>query len=159
MDDNNTGTVHAHPTAEAASLNERLAIAEKRMREIEERREKREADREMPLRVAAAERAAADAEALEKAEEEHGHENVSIVKTDRLGCVIVKRPKSATYRKFADTGSTKTQDLQKLVRPCLVYPDSGVFDEMIETLPHLLHTVADSVVVLAGVRTKEVSEK
>jgi hypothetical protein len=127
---------------------------------LETRREARKAERAPAAEIEAAERELADAKALDAAESEHGEigKKISTVKTE-LGIVILKRPDAATFRRFRDTGSAKSFDLEKLVRPCLVYPDRVVFDRILEEQPGTLTAMADAVAVLAGIRTEEVAPK
>lgn len=82
----------------------------------------------------------------------------SEVDTD-LGIVIVKRPNPTSFRKFQDVGSFKILDLEKLVEPCLFYPDHDVFESWLDTQPFILTRAANAVHTLAGVRSAEASGK
>jgi hypothetical protein len=106
------------------------------------------------------ERAPRELAALEAAEREHGPRGrkIQVVETD-LGIVIVKRPHSALFRRFSDKGSMKTADLDQLVRPCVVYPDSSTLDRILDELPATLLRLANSVSELAGFRAEEVQGK
>lgn len=138
-------------------LKERLAAAKQRLRIAEVSREQTE-QQALLAQVETEERNAADAEALARAEEEIGANKIAVVHTD-LGCVIVKRPNPIHYKRFRDKESAKTQDLDQLVRPCVVHPTLARFDAILEEQPATLDRVADRVVYLAGFRAKEVSTK
>ncbi len=158
MGDDNEATVHAHPTSETALLEQRLAAATARTREVQAVRATSEAKRELADRVEAAEREAADEEAIAKAEEEHGAKKIDHVNTD-LGCVIVKRPNAVLFKRFQDKGQTKSQELEKLVRPCVIHPDHAMLDRIFDEYPATLAAVANCVCILAGVRTEEMEGK
>lgn len=123
----------------------------------------REAKRALPNAKQELERAArelADEEAVATAEDEHGEMGVHImaVRTE-CGIVIVKRPAALIFRRFQDQGKSASQDLEKLVRPCLVHPNRESFDHYCDEQPATLLRVADAVAHLAGVRNTEVSGK
>lgn len=118
----------------------------------------RDEERAAVEEVEAMEREAAGAEALLEAQTEHGANRVALVQTE-LGPVIVKAPHAATFRRFADKGSTKTADFEKLATPCLVFPDRTRFESILDQQPGVLLRVADRVAELAGVRTKETEGK
>jgi len=143
---------------ESKELETRLAAARERRRAAEAKREQTASALSTQAMVEAEERDAADAEAIAKAEEEIGERRIAVIRTE-LGAVIVKRPNPVLYKRFRDKESAKTQDLEMLVRPCLVHPPFARFDAMLEEQPAVLDRVADRVVFLAGFRGKEVSEK
>lgn len=143
---------------DGGALSARLAAARARKRKAESARESIASEAALAAQVEAEERAALDEEAIAKAEAEFGAGKIAIVSTE-LGCVIVKRPNPVLYKRFRDKESAKTSDLESLVRPCLVYPDSARFDAMLEEQPATLDRVADRVVYLAGFRAKELSAK
>ncbi len=145
-------------SAETVALQKRLNTANLRLRVAEEKRLAVLTDGELRDRVETEERKATDEEAVFTAEGEHGAKRIRVVETD-FGCVIVKRPNPVHYKRFRDRESAKTADLEKLVRPCLVYPDASAFDRMLDEAPATLDRVADAVVHLAGFRAKEVSGK
>lgn len=139
-------------------LERRLAAARERKRAAEAKRQATQAAADALAKVETEEREALDEEAIANAEAEHGANKIGIVRTD-LGAVIVKRPHPAHYKRFRDRESAKTQDLEKLVRPCVVYPDATRFDAMLDEQPAILDRVANQVVELAGFRAREVSGK
>jgi len=157
MEDENK--VRIHPTKEAASLEERLAAARTRTREANAKRDALEEERTLLEQVEAAEHEARDTEAIANAEAEHGAHKISAIKTKRNGSVIVKCPHPIVYKRFRDKGDAKTTDLEKLVRKCLVYPNAGRFDTILEDEPATLDRAANACVELAGFRLKEVSGK
>lgn len=149
--------METEPT-DSDDLDARLAAARARRNAAEERRNALAEAEEKRREVEAEERDARDEEAIADAEAEHGPRRIAVVRTD-VGCVIVKRPNPVIYKRFRDRGETKTVDLEKLVRSCLVHPDSNAFDRLLDDVPAALDRAANAVVELAGFRAKEVSEK
>jgi hypothetical protein len=107
--------------------------------------------------VAASARVLREEVALEEAKAEHGGK-VAVVET-AVGRVIVKRPNSVYFRRYMDAGSTKSEDLEKLVRHCLVHPDRDRLDRILEEQPGALLHLVSEIHELAGIRAKEVSGK
>jgi len=136
----------------------RVADLNAQREQIALRRQQRADEEERVQKLAEAERALRDEEAVDAAEQEHGAKKIAVVQTD-LGVVIVKRPHVATFRKFQDKGSTDSESLEKLVRPCLVYPKLPEFELICSELPATLLRVANAVTMLAGVRTEELAGK
>lgn len=145
---------------EEIALLERRTKARARKREAEEKREAMRAARELPSEVEAEEIEARDEEAIATAEEEHGSvgKKIRVVHTD-LGCVIVKRPHPASYKKFRDRAETDTAAFEQLVRPCVIYPDAVALDIIFVEFAGVLDRVANAVVELAGFRQKESAPK
>lgn len=141
-------------------LKKRLDAARAKLAEIEAVRAAREEEVAPLAQVEALERAATNAAAIAKAEVDHGPvgKKIRIVDTD-LGVIIVKRPNHVLFRKFQDEGKFDTITLDKLVRPCVVYPDHARLDSILDELPATLLRLADAVSVLAGVRKEELSGK
>lgn len=110
--------------------------------------------------LAAEERAATEAEAVADAVEAHGAigEKIAIVSTS-MGPVILKRSNPVLFKKFMDAGKTTMDAYDKLVRPCIVYPDIKTYDRIAEELPAVTVECADKVSELAGFRAKERSGK
>lgn len=98
--------------------------------------------------------------ALDKAEIEIGPlgRALAVVQTD-LGAIILKRPAAVIFKRFQDSASMRSEELEKLVRPCLVYPVASDFVTIIDALPATLIRCANAVSVLAGVRTEELQGK
>ena len=144
----------------AESLEERRAKAKERKRAATAKREAMRAERELPEAVEAEEIAALDEEAIADAEAEHGGvgKKILVVHTD-LGCVILKRPGPAHYKKFRDKGDGDTVAFERLVRPSIVYPDAVKVDLIFDQLAGVLDRCANAVVELAGFRAREVSGK
>lgn len=159
-DEAKAGAVYTHSSAIAASLEERHALAKERKRAAEQRREKMRVARELPDEVEAEEVAARDEEAIADAEEEHGAvgKKILVVRTE-LGCLILKRPHPALYKKFRDKGDGDTVAFERLVRPCIVYPDAVAVDLILDELAGALDLCANAAVELSGFRAKEVSGK
>lgn len=145
---------------ELAALKERQAAARARKRAAEERREAMRSARELPAEVEADEIEARDEEAIADAEEKHGSigKKIRVIRTE-LGCVILKRPHPASYKKFRDKAETDTVAFEKLVRPCVVYPDAVALDLILDELAGVLDRCANAVVELAGFRQKEAGPK
>ncbi len=138
----------------------RLARARAELAELEAARVEREAALSEQEELESAERAVRDAKALAAAEKEHGRAGKSLaaVETPR-GLVIVKRAAPIVFRRFQDQGKYESDALRDLVKPCVVYPDKGAFDQLLEEFPGLLVPLSNAVCELAGVRAKEVSGK
>jgi hypothetical protein len=154
---NDNGTsADTRVTAEHAQLAElrrqRLAVAEARA--------KRNADREFADALAREQRALAEEIALADAEAEHGPIDVKIgvVETD-LGIVILKRAHANFYKRFQDQGRFKTADVEKLVRPSVVYPDADAFDRILDELPATLVACGNKLAALAGQRAEDLTGK
>lgn len=141
-----------------SDLDERLAKAKAERAAIQAAREAREVDAAALAAVEAEELALRDDRAIAAAELEHGAAKIAIVRT-LVGCVIVKRPHHLIYKKFQETSETKIADLEKLVRSCLVHPDVGALERIIEEQPAAILQAADAVCQLAGVRAREVAGK
>jgi outer membrane murein-binding lipoprotein Lpp len=127
---------------------------------IAEDRRQREIARAPAELLALEEQGLADDQAIEAAEIEHGPvgKQIMTINTD-LGVIIVKRSHPNMFKRFQDKGSTRTEDLDKLVRHCLVHPDPPAFDRILKELPASLLRCADAVSFLAGVRMEDVTGK
>jgi hypothetical protein len=134
-----------------------------KLRDIKAKRDALEAARElrhMPTvqeQIATEERKLATAQKLDELETAHGYKpgvDMDVVES-RVGDVIIKRPTMAVYRRFQDSGTNETKDLDNLVRPCVLHPSRAEFDQMVEALPLLLAHCADLAVMLAGYRAKK----
>jgi len=110
----------------------------------------------MRAELVAAKRRILEAPIVAKAIEEHGA--IELVETV-LGVVVVKRPHAATFRRFADKGSTKSADVEELIRKCVVYPDAAGLDVLLAEQPGALTRIADAVVILGGAAAAERSGK
>jgi hypothetical protein len=141
-------------------LEARLAAAREARAKHEAERNERLAEESALDQVEAEELKAETAEAVNEAEKKHGRlgKKIRLVETD-IGPIIVKRPTEAAYKAFLDKGEGTTEDLDMLVRPCLVYPDGGKFDRIIREQAATLPRVADAVCVLAGYRKQDVAGK
>jgi hypothetical protein len=119
----------------------------------------REHERAIDEQIAAESIALDDARAIEKAEEAHGPVGklIGVVHTPQ-GCVIVKRSNAMKFRRFQESEITAA-DVEKLVRPCVVYPDLPRFDALTDDLPALWHMCANEISVLAGIKRKEITGK
>ncbi len=158
MEDSASSSVTSQQPASRDELVRRLKEANKRAEETRAKREKLETQGELERRVLEAEREAADQEALLSAESEYGSNRIATVTTD-LGVIILKRANALRFKKFQDKESTKTLDVEKLVRPCIVYPDKSRFDVICEELPATLMQCGNAVAILAGARAQENSGK
>lgn len=95
-----------------------------------------------------------DAPEIEKAELEHGIDKIAII-TTLLGAIVVKRPHMASYRRFQDEAKSKSEDVIKLVRPCVVYPAAAELDRILSEQPGVLARLADAVATLADAAAEE----
>ncbi len=100
----------------------------------------------------------ADLEALVAASEKHGARRVRAVETAE-GDIIIKRPNHMHYRRFVDAEDAKSDELERLVRSCIVYPSADQVDRIFEELPATLNVVASAIVQMAGHRAENVAGK
>lgn len=142
------------------TLEERKAAALAKKAAADARIASAEAAASAEAEVAALERDAADAEALADATEKHGAvgSHIAVVPTI-LGCIIVKRPNGAAFRKFQDSAKADSVAFDKLVRPCIVFPSADRVDRIFDEQPATLGRCADAVVQLAGARREELAGK
>lgn len=142
------------------TLEERKAAASAKKAAADARIAASEASRAEEAEIAALEREADDAEALASATEKHGAvgTHIAVVPT-LLGCIIVKRPNGAAFRKFQDSAKADSVAFEKLVRPCIVFPSADRVDVIFEQQPATLGRCADAVVQLAGARKEELAGK
>lgn len=137
---------------------DRIRAAREELRIADAKREKLQADHDTKEELAELERKAANAKAIAAAEEEYGVGEIAVIEA-RAGCVIVRPPKRSHYARFRDKGAHKSEDLEKLVRSCLVYPDAGALDAILDRQQGVLDVCANAVIKLAGFRDSEVSGK
>lgn len=141
-------------------LESRLAAARARKAEAVARADAARAASMLALDVERAEREAEDAEALTKAECEHGPVGVKLATVETsMGLVILKRPNTVMFRRFQDKGSFTCDAVEALVRPCVVHPDAKQLDRILGEQPGVLSMLADRVVFLAGARAQELAGK
>lgn len=154
----NGQATHA-PTAAELRLEE---LQDKRKALLEAREERQKLTPEE--QVAIAERVLAAEEALDALEAKEGKIGVHIqivrIDDDNDGrAIILKRPIMQVFRRYQDSGKTDSEDLEKLVRPCLLYPTKPEFEQIIKDLPFVLHRCSNVVATLAGVRREDVAGK
>ena len=127
---------------------------------LAEARQARELQRTPDEQLADERQALLDDQAIDSAEVEHGPvgKKIAVVKT-AMGAIILKRAHAAMFKRFQDKGSLKHDDLDRLVRHCLVHPASAAFDQIMDELPATMLRCADAVSVLAGVRGEDVAAK
>ena len=125
MDTNGTTIHQTEDEAQLALLRDkRAALAEAReARQIPSVKEK----------LAIAQRALAVDEAIDRLEQEHGKlgKGIQVVRVDDETdgrAVILKRPIMTVYRRYQDSAGNETKDVEKLVRPCVVFPSIAEFD-------------------------------
>jgi hypothetical protein len=142
-----------------AMLQARLEAARERKTAAEPSAAERELA-DLQASVEAAELAARDAEAVKAAVAKHGKldEKIGVVYT-RLGCIVVTRPHTASFRMFQDLEEPKGSDVEDLVMPCVVHPSRKDADKMLEELPGTLAQLADKVALLAGVKRSKLAGK
>lgn len=143
-----------------AELRERIEVARRERARIQAEREAAVAARDLQEKLEAEERALKNESAIADAEAAHGPvgKRIAVVET-QAGAVILKRPHSALFRRFMDAGETTTDELDKLIGPCLVYPDRSTYDRWAEDEPAITMRAANAICTLAGVRGKELSGK
>lgn len=143
-----------------SELEERLRKARAERARLEEERALREPELALLEQVEAEELALKNAQAVADAEATHGPvgKKIRTVETSS-GVVIVKRPNHLLFRRFQDSGKVSTDECERLVRPCLVYPDAATFDRWAEEEPGIIVRAANACAQLAGIRAEEVSGK
>jgi hypothetical protein len=144
-----------------------MTPAEKRLAEIKAARAKlaaakieRDNEELFLAQIEAEERGLADDKAIAEAEEKYGPigKKIAVVPTD-LGAVIVKKPHHVLFKRFQDSQEATHEEFEKLIRPCVVYPDRARFDTLLEELPASTIRIANACAVLAGVKMKEATGK
>lgn len=151
------------------TVEEELAEVRAKRAALTASKAQRDVDAELSALLEREKRALLDDEQIAAAEEKFGQaleygtgpaegRKIAVVRTD-LGVVIVKRPHHVLFKRFQDSGEANAEEFDKLVRPCLVHPDSSAFDRYLENQPAILSRVAGAVATLAGIRMKELSGK
>ena len=136
-----------------------------RLKELRARRLALEAEAEaksdaLSSEIDREERAVVDAEALIAAVEKYGQLDLKIARLDTdFGLVIIKRATAMAYRKFQDKGEFDHQALDRLVRPCVVYPKLSEFDAWCEEQPAILTRASSVIARLGGWRKEEIEKK
>jgi hypothetical protein len=106
--------------------------------------------------IAKERRALADDEARAAARKSEGAGKYAVV--EGIGAashdiVILKRPHAAAFKAFQDKEGAKLDDIEALVKPCVIYPDAAAFDRLVTTeQPAVLVRCAEAVCYLAGAR-------
>lgn len=144
--------------AKEEALKLRLATATARAVKAQDKRNEREAKGALEKEVLAAEQDALDVEALEMLEAEYGADKIGVVTTE-MGIIVLKRCGALRYKKFQDLENAKTLDIEKLVRPCVIYPDNTRFELICAEQPATLLQCGNKVAVLAGVKGDELAGK
>jgi hypothetical protein len=145
---------------EVQALQERLEKARLDRSELEEAEIKRKRLEKLRADVEAEERSYANEKKLAELEQIHGREGKAIkaVYVDTI-MVVVKKPNHLHVKRFMDKEETKTEDLDMLVRPCLLYPTKAEFDALVEEHTALLAKAANAVSYLAGFRKEDLTKK
>lgn len=145
---------------EYTTTDEELRQLRARRAELAAAREAKEAQLEEQRALDSERRALRDEEALGKLIDEHGPLGADIqsVETDE-GLVVVKRASSLKFRRFMDKESFTTEELQALVRPCLLWPTASEFDAMLDRQPMIANRCALAIGRMAGIRNAEIVKK
>lgn len=114
------------------------------------RRKKQELDR--------ATKEADEKELLTQLEEEHGElgKKIAYYRTAG-GLVVVKRSGSVAWRRYMYS-KQKMDDVELLVRACLVHPTEAQFDKIVEEEPAMLIGLSNKLGELYGIRKQEEEE-
>lgn len=147
-------------TSATETVQARLEAVRAKREEIAKARRALEASRSAEQELLDETRALADEQAIHAAEIEHGPigRRFMAVKTD-AGTILVKRPHMNTFRKYQDNGESDSASLEKLVRPCVIYPDLARYEEILAEVPAALMKCANAVTYLAGVRKEDLTAK
>jgi hypothetical protein len=137
-----------------------------RLRELREKRQRIEDEREARAQpsvadlIALEERKLREQEKLAELEMQHGKVGREIdILESPVGAVILKRPTMNVFRRFQDSGTTESKDFEQLVRPCVLYPSRADFETMCEQVPMLLAQSAAMCIRLAGLRAEDIKKK
>lgn len=94
--------------------------------------------------------------AITAAIEAHGAigDGIAVMRT-KLGCVILKRPKQAAWRRFSDAKQTTGAEARALAVACLAHPTAQAFDAICEAYPAALEQAGALACDLARAKGKE----
>jgi hypothetical protein len=164
MNDTASNTANAgdqlDPSDPDYELKQRLEVARLERDRLAKERASRDSRRALTEKLADEERDLKNEQAIDAAEQEHGDVGTKLATVyTRSGVVIVKRAHSAAFRRFQDVGKQTTTECEKLLRPCLVYPDPPTFDKWADAEPAIILRTANAICTLAGVRTDEAAGK
>jgi hypothetical protein len=145
-------------------LKQRLEVAKLERARLAAEREAREEARALAEQLEAEELAVRNAQAIEKAESEHGPLGKKIAAMHTTsGIVILKRPNHVIFKRFQERSMSdkglKIDECEALVRPSLVHPDKATFERYAEEEPAIILRAANVCAALAGSRAEEVSGK
>lgn len=145
---------------EREKLEAELAAAEAENAAILAARAEREEIEALRRKLEEAANVKRDAPHIEAAEAKHGAigKEIAVVDTS-LGAVVVKRPAPMIYKRFQDRGEMKTQFLEELVRPCVVYPTVEALNAILDEQPGALIHLANACAGLADRKRREQSGK
>lgn len=127
-----------------------------RLEEARTEREKAAAD---AAELAAELRGLQDDQAWDAAVAEHGERKVARLLTPEDGAIILKRPNTVLFKAYQDKQGNKSEDVEKLVRTCVIYPEKIVFGAMLKEQPGLLMVCMGIVLRLAGFRAEDILGK
>jgi hypothetical protein len=141
-------------------LQARLEKANAELAKWQEAREERRKAEHARREVEAAEAEVRDAPHIAKAEEEIGPigTRIQLVETS-LGTIIVRRPNHLVWKKYTRKEKVTADDVEQLIRTCLVYPDKARFNEIWEELPGVGSRLIDAISELAGLMGRDRSGK
>jgi septal ring factor EnvC (AmiA/AmiB activator) len=145
---------------ETAELEARLEAARTARAEHAKSVETQKRNERLREEAEAEERALKDEQILDELAAKHGPVGKKIRRVDtREGMIVVKAPPRAHFQRYQDKGATDEEAFQKLVRPCLLYPDKSRFDQICEEVPATLLKCANAVCALAGIGKEDVAGK
>jgi len=157
MPDSNETPSPAEPhngTTSSASPapNSALSPLEQRVEQIraERSRKQKAADEAVRQAMLEGEIKLAEIEANEGVE---GRDFKAIFSSVDGAMVVVRKPKPVVHERFIKKqldNKASVQDLDELVRSCLIYPDRPTFQKICDTAPNMLFLVSDAIVGLGG---------
>lgn len=94
----------------------------------------------------------------------HGDVGVGLtIINTRLGAVVLKRPPSSRWKVYQDLGiksGVNSNEVEKIIRFCRVYPDDAAFDVIVEELPAACGTgFIGALNLLVGAKREETEGK
>lgn len=139
---------------------EESKAVDRRLIELQEAREQaRDATSRATARARAIMAEAFEAEVMPGLLEKYGELGRDLAKVRYAdGYLVVKRPHQATFRRFFDAvnkRSLNSEEVEKLLRPCVVYPEKASLDALFDRLPGLAAVGANAAYMLATQHREE----
>lgn len=146
-------------------IKEKIKAAKAKVAEVEARRESAYDEFNLKEELRLAEQDAHDVVEIEKLEKEHGIANIKVVRT-LLGAIVVTPPNNVLWKRIQDKPKDKDgnpdishEDIELLVRKCVVYPDQSRFSHMTDERVGILNQCTEAVLDLGNAKREVRSKK